>query len=103
MEELHEALSRPKLQRRYRLSPEDIPDYVTLLAHAAIVVPGTRSLSVSLRDPDDPLILAAAIESQADYLGTGDKELLHLKRFHVAHIITPSTFLRMMPPSTNPR
>jgi predicted nucleic acid-binding protein len=76
---------------------------VTLLAHAAVVVSGTRSVSVSLRDPDDLLILAAAIESQADYLVTGDKELLHLKRFHAVHIITPSAFLRMMPPSTNPR
>lgn len=103
LEELHEALSRPKLQRRYHLSSEDIRDYVTLLVHAAVVVPGTRSVSVSIRDPDDSMILAAAIESEADYLVTGDKELLHLKRFHSVHIITPTAFLRMMPPSTNPR
>jgi putative PIN family toxin of toxin-antitoxin system len=102
LEELHEALSRPKLQRRYHLSLVDIGDYVTLLAHAAVVVPGTRTVSALLRDADDQLILAAAIESASDYLVTGDKELLHLKRFHAVRIITPSAFLKLMPFSKDP-
>jgi uncharacterized protein len=101
LEELQEALSCPKLQRRYHLSPKDIRDYVTLLAHTAMVVPGTRAVSAPLRDLDDKLILAAAIESKSDYLVTGDKELLNLKRFHTVRIITPSAFLGIIPPSKN--
>lgn len=104
LEELREALSRPKLQRLYHLSPEDIRDYVTLLAQVAIAVSGTRAVSAPLlRDPDDRLILAAAIGSKSDYLVTGDKDLLSLNRFHAVRIITPSAFIKMIPLSKNPR
>ena len=44
------------------------------------------------------MVLATAIESQAAYLVTGDKELLHLERFQFVHIITPSAFLRIIAP-----
>jgi len=76
---------------------------VTLLAQVAIVVSGTRAVSAPLlRDPDDRLILAAAIESKSNYLVTGGKDLLHLKRFHAFRIITPSAFLRLIPLAKNP-
>jgi predicted nucleic acid-binding protein len=60
-------------------------------------------VSAPLRDPDDQLILAAAIESGSDYLVTGEKDLLHLKRFRAIRIITPSVFLRLMLLPKNPR
>ena len=76
---------------------------MTLLAQVAIVVSGTRAVSAPLlRDPDDRLILAAAIESKSDYPVTGDKDLLHLKRFHPVRINTPPAFLRLIPLSKIP-
>ena len=98
LEELHETLSRPKIKTRYHLSSEDIRNFLTLLAHTALCVSGARSVSAPIHDPDDLRILAAAIESQADYLVTGDKELLRLKQFQSVHIMTPSAFLRVIAP-----
>ena len=96
--ELQEALRRPKIHIRYHLSREDIHNFLTLLASATVLVPGTTAVSAPIQDPDDLMVLATAIESQASYLVTGDKELLHLKRFQSVHIITPSAFLRIIAP-----
>lgn len=96
--ELQEALYRPTIQIRYHLSLEDIHNFLTLIASATVVVPGTTTVSASIQDPDDLMVLSTAIESQAAYLVTGDKELLRLERFQSIHIITPSAFLRIIAP-----
>jgi putative PIN family toxin of toxin-antitoxin system len=44
------------------------------------------------RDPDDDAILACALEAPADYLVTGDMDLLELKVFKKIQIITPRDF-----------
>ena len=44
------------------------------------------------RDPDDDAILACALEAWADYLVTGDLDLLELKTFKGIRIITPRDF-----------
>lgn len=98
LEELQDALCRPKITRRYHLSFEDIRNFATLLASACIVVPGTTTVSASIQDPDDLPVLATAIESQAAYLVTGDTALLDLERFQSVHIITPAAFLRIIAP-----
>ncbi len=44
------------------------------------------------RDPDDDAILACAFEARADYLVTGDMDLLELKIFKGIRIVTPRDF-----------
>ena len=44
------------------------------------------------RDPDDDAILACALEAGADYLVTGDVDLLELKTFKGIRIVTPRDF-----------
>ncbi len=44
------------------------------------------------RDPDDDAILACALEAKADYLVTGDGDLLELKVFRGIRIVTPRDF-----------
>ncbi len=96
--ELQEALCRPKIKTRYHLSLDDIHKVLTLMASATVLVPGTTTVSAPIQDPDDLMVLTTAIESQAGYLVTGDRELLHLERFQSIHIITPSAFLRIIAP-----
>ena len=45
------------------------------------------------RDPKDNFLLALAKDGKADYLLTGDKDLLTLKKFGRTIIITISKFL----------
>ena len=47
-------------------------------------------------DPDDNRILECAVRGNADYIVTGDHDLLNLKRFQRAKIVTPSAFLALL-------
>ena len=44
------------------------------------------------RDPDDIKILGLAVASKADYIVTGDKDLLVLKSFESIPILNPRSF-----------
>ncbi len=44
------------------------------------------------RDPDDDAILACALEAKADYLVTGDTDLIELKAFKRLRIVSPRDF-----------
>ena len=41
-------------------------------------------------------LLAAAIEGRADYVMTGDKDLLDLKAYKGVRIVTPAQFLKIL-------
>jgi putative PIN family toxin of toxin-antitoxin system len=62
---------------------------------------GNFSIPVSLasdicRDPDDVKILGLAIASNADYIITGDKDLLVLKNFQGIPILNPRSFSEIL-------
>ncbi len=44
------------------------------------------------RDPEDDRILGCALAGEADYLVTGDEDLLVMKQFKAIRIITPRDF-----------
>lgn len=46
------------------------------------------------RDPDDDAVLALGIAANADFIVSGDKDLLDLKSFQGIHIVTPAEALR---------
>lgn len=57
----------------------------------SVVRPSPLGQSVC-RDPGDDAILACALEARADYLVTGDVDLLELKVFKGVRIVTPRDF-----------
>jgi predicted nucleic acid-binding protein len=48
------------------------------------------------RDPKDNFLLALAKDGKADFLLTGDKDLLHLKKFGKTKIATMTSFMETM-------
>jgi uncharacterized protein len=65
---------------------------IKLLALAAIVVTPTETVTIS-RDPDDDLLIEAALEADAEVLVTSDQDLLTLGRIGHIQILTPREFL----------
>lgn len=49
-----------------------------------------------LRDPDDEKYLEAASACDADYLVTGDRDLLSLKNFGTTRIVSPKEFVEIL-------
>jgi putative PIN family toxin of toxin-antitoxin system len=60
-------------------------------AISALVQP-EQPVSGICRDPDDDPILSCAIAASADYLVTGDDDLLALREFRGIRIVTPRDF-----------
>lgn len=61
---------------------------------ASIVVPSEK-IHVS-RDPKDNPVIECAVCGKADFIVTGDKDLLSLKTFRKIPIITPREFLEIL-------
>ena len=97
-EEYARVLPRPKFAR-YGLTPELIAGFLTSLRTRSRRVIPRRRLPVAVRDPKDAMILAAALGGRADYLVTGDADLLAL-RGHPAlgrlQIVTAREFLAVL-------
>lgn len=51
---------------------------------------------VDIRDPDDAFVLASALEAGAEYLVTGDKDLLTLGNTAGIKIVDPRTLLGLL-------
>lgn len=96
--ELADVFSRPKLVDRYQLTPEELFDLFARLA-AAPRNELISTLPVSVRDPKDEHILALALGAAADYLITGDDDLLELRddpRLGSLQIMSVAEFLKLL-------
>jgi len=79
----------PRLNR-VQMTPVEIRDLADGLMFLAELVEPENTTQTELRDPDDQPVLATLTSAKADYLLTGDKDLLALAdRFP---ILTPAAF-----------
>jgi uncharacterized protein len=76
--------------RRVRLTANEIRDLVDSLAFLADIVEPQDHTEPKLRDKADRAVLGTLLAANADYLITGDKDLLALAEKHP--IITPAIF-----------
>lgn len=95
LEELSRALFYEKLQRFRWMSEEEVVALLQALAQASELVSGRMAVKAS-RDPEDDKFLAAAIEGDAEYVVTGDRDLLVLGRYREVRIVAPAVFLRIL-------
>ncbi len=94
-QELETTLKRTKFQSKIKslgLTVEDILDAATEVLQSCPNISLDIDIS-QLRDIKDYHILAAAVSAQADFLITGDQDLLVLNQFAEILIMTPADFL----------
>lgn len=80
LSELEDVTSREKFKKGYSFVKEIGAEMLTTLrdgAEVVEVIPNNK-LSVHSRDPEDDFLLKTALEGKADYLITGDEDLLVL-------------------------
>lgn len=102
--ELHHIFRRPSLVVHYGLADEAIRVFFRRLNAAERVQP-SAAVPIPVRDPKDVRILAAALGGNADYLVTGDKDLLVLRddpRLGRLAIVTVAEFVRILDTITEP-
>jgi putative PIN family toxin of toxin-antitoxin system len=89
LNEFVSVVQRPKFYNFF--GQEDIKSLLQYIREYARFV-NVRSVVTVCRDVKDNFLLALAQDSQADYLVTGDKDLLSLDTFGKTKIITMSVF-----------
>ncbi|MCH2156277.1 MAG: putative toxin-antitoxin system toxin component, PIN family [Opitutales bacterium] len=81
-----------KLIKRLRLPEDRVSEVLELYSRCSrSIVPVEVSIS-ECRDPEDLLVLGTCRASKADYLVTGDKDLLVLGTFESTSIVSPRAF-----------
>jgi putative PIN family toxin of toxin-antitoxin system len=86
------------LKKKFAASPHEMSEALTILSAAAQDILGqTDSIVPICRDPDDDLILACARDAVADYVVTGDEDLLVLKNYEGISILNPREFEKLFP------
>jgi putative PIN family toxin of toxin-antitoxin system len=88
--EIARVLTYPKIQKILRWDTKQIEGFLKQLYLRAQVIDTNGITAHVPRDPDDNPILAALIGSKADYLVTGDEDLLALADQYA--ILTPAEF-----------
>ena len=83
--------------RRYAAySDEDVRAYIGWLLSQARLVDDLPDRRIVPDDPNDDTIIATAVVAGADYLVTGDRDLLVLDHYQGVAILTPRQFLDMI-------
>lgn len=77
--EIINVLGHPKIHKSYPISANQIHRLQQNIIRHSIIIKTQIALTPTVRDPKDQSILSLALQSQADYLVTGDKDLLILK------------------------
>jgi putative PIN family toxin of toxin-antitoxin system len=95
LDELVAKLALPRIREKYRLTDDDVETVLALiLLRGEPVVP--RRHITACRDPKDNVVLEVAVAGKADYIVTGDDDLLVLHPFEGFPIVGPAEFLRAL-------
>ncbi len=84
-----------KLTKKFSATKREIRESLALIKEASLTInPASNNIMVSniCRDADDDNVLACALAAKADYLVTGDSDLLTIGIFRGIKIITPRGF-----------
>jgi hypothetical protein len=90
LEEIHNVSSRPKIHTR--ISNEELDDFFRIIyafCHMAKIEQQTES---NIRDPKDLYLLSLADGVEADYIVSGDTDLLELQQHKQTKMMTFADF-----------
>jgi uncharacterized protein len=91
--ELRNAPSKPKLADR--VTSVQVGQLVDLLERKGILTEPDHIPPIS-RDPKDDVFLACAAACAADFLVTGDDDLLSIKEYRGTKLVSPAQFLEKL-------
>ena len=83
---------KPYLDAR-RLTQQQLFDQLVLILHPSMDIPLKSRVC---RDPDDDVVLACAVSARADYIVSGDKDLLVLNEFEGTPILSVAQTLELL-------
>lgn len=96
MDEIDRVFRYPKIQKQLGWSSDEIAAFLSELKKFATLTPGSVTLDVVADDPSDNRYLECAVEGKAEYVVSGDTDLLKLGEYEGIKIVTPTEFLEVL-------
>ena len=93
IDELVEKLTLPRIKVKYQLTTDDVTAILAIIVGLGEEIEAKGNIQVC-RDPKDNFLLETALTGKADFLVSGDQDLLVLNPFDQLPIIEPAQFLR---------
>lgn len=79
------------------MTDKEIVRIITALVESSENVPIRSHFQVITNDPDDNIIINTAYDGNANYIVSGDKDLLDLENFHNIKIVSVDKMLKTIP------
>jgi uncharacterized protein len=93
LEEYQRALLYPDVQRRHQLTEEQVREVIDDLRELASIIQPTEKIAVVKDDADDNKFIECAVAGKAEYIVSGDPDLLAVKEYRGIQILSPTVFL----------
>jgi len=94
LNEVTRVLSYPKIQKRLKWNQEKINQFILLLRFKTNIVSLEGIVANVPTDSNDDMVLATYLASKAEYLVSGDSDLLDLSSKYV--VLSPSKFAELL-------
>lgn len=97
--ELERTLRRPRFARKYGIDDSVVAALIGLLRRDAHIITPPEAATVAVRDPDDERIVMIGVAGGAEYLVTGDDDLLSIAsnpQLAGMQIVTARVFLQFL-------
>jgi predicted nucleic acid-binding protein len=83
------------LAKKFKLTPAALAAAEAVLDRCEIIPKGSQPSPISVRDPDDELVLAGALAGGAQILISGDADLLSVAAQSPIPILSPRAFMAL--------
>ena len=85
-------LTSTRLRTRYRYSDERVNSFARGLLRIAEIIREVPPITGVVRDPNDDMVIACAVQARADHIVARDKDLLSIGSYQKTIIVQPENF-----------
>lgn len=96
LEEVVDVINRERIVKLTKMRDEERKEFIDELIERSEVTAGKQMSKIVGRDVKDDKFLACACEAKADYIVTGDEDLLTLREYEGIKIIKPREFIKLI-------
>jgi len=84
------------LEKKFKADPELTRDYVLRLNELSDIVTPRKLPGKLVRDREDVKVIECAHSGHSDYIVSGDRDLLSLKRYQQTRILSPRELVKIL-------
>ena len=98
LKELERILNYPKIRKKYLLTSIAVSELLNKIKNDSKVISNLILPTIFVRDKEDLIVIATALDGKAEYLITGDEDLLSMRNdpgINPLKIVTVEEFLNL--------